>query len=99
MTEACDYVIVGSGLTGAVIARELADAGRDVIVLERRHFLGGNVRDELHASGIRFHCYGPHYFRTTSDQLWEFVNRFASFYKFEAVVKTLVEGQLEDWPI
>jgi len=94
-----DYVIVGSGLTGAVIARMLADAGREVIVLERRSHVGGNVHDHVHSSGIRIHTYGPHYFRTNSQEVWEFVNRFDQFYKFEAVIKTLVDGHYENWPV
>jgi UDP-galactopyranose mutase len=75
-----DYVIVGSGLTGAVLARLLTDAGRSVVVLDRRSHCGGNVHDSKHESGVRVHTYGPHYFRTNSDSLWEFVNRFSSFY-------------------
>lgn len=94
-----DYLIVGSGLTGATLARILADAGRDVIVVDRRPHLGGNVHDELHPSGVRIHTYGPHYFRTSSDRLWEWVGRFASFYKYEAVIKSFVDGQYENWPI
>ena len=96
---ATDYLIVGSGLTGAVIARMLADESRDVLVVERRSHLGGNVHDHTHPSGIRVHTYGPHYFRTTSDEIWEFVNRFSPFYKYEAVVKSYVDGQYENWPI
>ena len=94
-----DYVIVGSGLTGAIIARLLTDAKRDVLVLERRDHVGGNVHDHVHPSGIRIHTYGPHYFRTSSEEIWAFVNRFASFYKYEAVVKSYVGGQYENWPI
>ncbi len=94
-----DYIIVGSGLTGAVIARLLTDAGRSVVVLDRRDDLGGNVHDRLHPSGIRIHTYGPHYFRTSSDELWRFVNRFASFYRYEAALKSAVDGHHENWPI
>src|SRR5215813_8978408 len=61
-----DYVIVGSGLTGGTIARMLTDAGREVVVLERRPHVGGNVHDHRHPSGVRIHTYGPHYFRTGS---------------------------------
>jgi UDP-galactopyranose mutase len=94
-----DYVIIGSGLTGATIARVLSDAGREVIVLDRRDHVGGNVHDHTHPSGIRIHTYGPHYFRTNSDPLWEFVNRFASFHPYEAALKSFVDGQHENWPI
>jgi len=94
-----DYVIVGSGLTGATIARFLADAGRDVVVLDRRPHLGGNVHDHHHPSGVRIHTYGPHYFRTGSEEIWEFVQRFACFYKYEAIVKSFVDGHIENWPV
>ncbi len=99
MNISADYIVVGSGLTGATIARLLHDAGREVLVLERRNHVGGNVHDHAHPSGIRIHTYGPHYFRTASDQLWEFVNRFTSFYPYEATLKSWVDGQYENWPI
>jgi UDP-galactopyranose mutase len=94
-----DYVVVGTGLTGATIARILADHGREVVLLERRPHIGGNVHDSLHSSGIRYHSYGPHYFRTSSDEIWAFVNRFASFYRYEAIVKTMIDGRCESWPL
>lgn len=94
-----DYVIVGSGLTGAVIARQLADAGQRVIVLERRACVAGNVADYWHPCGIHVHRYGPHLFRTVSDDIWQFVNRFARFHEYWHQVKTRVDGQLENWPV
>jgi UDP-galactopyranose mutase len=93
------YLIVGSGLTGAVIARTLSDAGKAVLVVDRRSHMGGNVHDHCHPSGVRIHTYGPHYFRTNDEELWKFVNRFASFYKYEAALKSWVDGQYENWPI
>lgn len=94
-----DYLIVGSGLTGAVIARILADAGREVMVVDRRPHAGGNVHDYEHYSGIRIHTYGPHYFRTNSAAIWSFVNRFATFYPYQASLKSFVDGQYENWPV
>ena len=94
-----DYLIVGSGLTGAVVARELKDQGKNVLVVEQRNHVGGNVHDFVHESGIRIHTYGPHYFRTNSDKLWSFVNRFAKFYSYEPALKSLVNGSYENWPI
>jgi len=94
-----DYLVVGSGLTGAVMARTLKDAGSSVLVIDRRSHLGGNVHDHFHPSGIRVHTYGPHYFRTNDDDLWAFVNRFAKFYKYEAALKSWVDGRYENWPI
>jgi UDP-galactopyranose mutase len=94
-----DLLVVGSGLTGATIARLATDAGHRVLVLERRSEIGGNIRDAVHASGIRYGLYGPHYFRTSSDKIWAFVNRFATFRPFSAEVKTVVAGRFEDWPV
>lgn len=94
-----DIVVVGSGLTGAVIARTLTDADHRVLVVERRDHVGGNVHDHLHQSGVRVHTYGPHYFRTNSTRIWGFVRRFADFHPYEAVVKSLVDGRAENWPV
>jgi len=94
-----DYVVVGAGLTGATIARLLWDAGRDVAVVEKRPTVGGNVQDFVHPSGIRIHTHGPHYFRTGSDNLWAFATRFGKFYRYEAQVLSIVDGQFEHWPI
>jgi UDP-galactopyranose mutase len=93
-----DYLVVGSGLTGATIARMLYDNGRDVMVLERRPHLGGNVHSFNHESGIPIHTYGPHCFRTGNESIWKFVQRFAEFYKYEHRVVSLVDGKFEQWP-
>jgi len=94
-----DYLVVGSGLTGAVIGRILADAGRSVMIVDRRSRVGGNVSDHTHVSGVRIHTYGPHYFRTSSERIWEFVTRFGAFYPYEACVKSLVDACYERWPV
>jgi UDP-galactopyranose mutase len=94
-----DYLVVGAGLTGATIARMLHDAGRRVVVVERRGRVAGNVHDSVHASGIRIHDHGPHYFRTSAPAIWSFVNRFADFYPFAARIKSLVDGDYVSWPL
>ena len=94
-----DYLVVGSGLTGATIARLLHDAGREVLLVERRAHHGGNVHDHLHPSGIRIHTYGPHYFRTSSARIWAFVNRFATFYPYVACLKSYVDQEYANWPV
>lgn len=94
-----DYLVVGSGLTGATIARLLADAGRDVTVVDRRSHLAGNVADTLHPSGIRYCLRGPHYFRTQSDRIWEFATRFSDFYPYAAEVLTCIDGETVPWPL
>ena len=97
--RSADYVVVGSGITGATIARQLTDAGCDVLVVERRNHLGGNVHDFMHESGARIHTYGPHYFRTSSDQMWALVNRFTAFHPYRPIVFSLAENRHVVWPL
>ena len=76
-----DYLIVGSGLYGCVFAREAMDAGKTVLVLERRGHTGGNVHcDEI--NGVCVHTYGAHIFHTRSKAVWDYVNRFVPFNGF-----------------
>jgi len=99
MSSEIEYLIVGAGLTGATIAYFLRAAGRSVLVVDRRPHAGGNVHDHLHESGVRIHTYGPHYFRTNSPRLWQFVNRLTPFYVYEPIVKSVVDGAYETWPL
>ncbi len=76
-----DYLIIGAGLSGSVIAREMTDKGYKCVILEERDSVGGNIRDK-EISGINVHLYGPHIFRTNDIAIWDYVNRFASFNNF-----------------
>ena len=76
-----DYLIIGAGLSGSVIARELTDNGYKCVILEKRDAVAGNIRDK-EISGINVHIYGPHIFRTNDFDIWAYVNRFASFNNF-----------------
>ena len=76
-----DYLIVGAGLTGAVFAREMTDAGKKCLVIERRGHIAGNIYTEKQ-DGIDVHKYGAHIFHTNSDEVWSYVNRFAKFNGF-----------------
>ncbi|MDO5702357.1 MAG: UDP-galactopyranose mutase [Lachnospiraceae bacterium] len=73
-----DYLIVGAGLYGSVFAREAADRGRKCLVIDRRPHIAGNVYC-LEEEGILIHRYGAHIFHTSSDEVWEYVNRFVHF--------------------
>lgn len=68
-----DYLIVGSGLFGAVFAHEAKMAGKSVLVLERRDHVGGNVYCE-ERDGIHIHKYGAHIFHTSYEDIWAYVN-------------------------
>jgi UDP-galactopyranose mutase len=78
MKEKYDYLIVGSGLYGAVCARELTDKGLKVLVIDKRSHLGGNVYNEK-VNGINVHKYGAHIFHTSDDKIWSYVNKYAEF--------------------
>ena len=76
-------LIVGSGLFGAVCARELTDAGIRCRVVERRNHVGGNCHTRPHPDiGCHEHVYGPHIFHTDAPALWRYVNRFVTFNGF-----------------
>lgn len=76
--ETYDYLIVGAGLTGAVLARELTDAGKRCLVIDRRDHIAGNCYTE-EVRGINVHKYGAHIFHTSDRHVWDYVNRFAEF--------------------
>ncbi len=76
-----DFLIVGAGLFGAVCARQLADAGKSVTVIERRNHIGGNIYTEK-IEGIQVHRYGAHIFHTSDREVWEYVQRFAEFNRY-----------------
>ena len=78
---AFDYLIVGAGLYGSVIARELTDRGFRVIVAERRNHIGGSAYTEIR-DGICVHCCGPHIFHTDNEDVWRFITRFGDFREF-----------------
>ncbi len=73
-----DYLIVGSGLYGAVCAYELKQRGKKCLVLEKRPHIGGNIYTET-VEGINVHKYGAHIFHTHDREIWEYINRFAEF--------------------
>ena len=73
-----DYLIVGSGLYGAVCAYELTKAGKKCLILEKRAHIGGNVYTE-EIEGINVHKYGAHIFHTSDKEVWEYINRFCEF--------------------
>ena len=92
-----DYLIVGSGLYGAVCARQLADAGKTVLVVEKRDHIAGNVYTRK-TEGINVHVYGAHIFHTNSRAAWDYVNRFAVFNRFTNSPVANYRGELYSLP-
>lgn len=81
MTQKYDYLIVGAGLYGAVMARELTDAGKKCLVIDKRNHIAGNIYTK-NEDGINVHEYGAHIFHTSDKAVWDYVNRFAEFNNF-----------------
>ena len=92
-----DYLIVGTGLFGAVFARQAADAGMRVLVIDRRDHIGGNVYTQ-EIEGIQVHRYGAHIFHTNNRQVWDYVNRFSEFNRFTNSPVANFHGELYSLP-
>jgi UDP-galactopyranose mutase len=95
-----DAVVAGAGLWGCTVARRLAESGRNVLVLEKRPVVGGNVRCETDpATGIEIHTYGSHIFHTHLDDVWDFVNRFITFNGYQHKVLARYKGKTYFLPL
>lgn len=93
-------VMVGAGLSGAVIGRCLADAGHDVTVIDTRNHVAGNCHTQRDSdTDVMVHTYGPHIFHTDDTQVWDYVTGFADFMPFQNRVKSTTMGQVFSLPI
>ena len=97
MSREFDYLIVGAGLFGAVFAREMTDAGRKCLVIDRRGHIAGNAYTET-VEGIDVHRYGAHIFHTNDEEVWAYVNRFARFNRFTNSPIANYRGELYNLP-
>ncbi|MBN8527324.1 MAG: NAD(P)-binding protein [Planctomycetes bacterium] len=89
-----EILVVGAGFAGAVLARELADHGRTVRVIDRRDASGGNAHDSLDPrTGYMVHRYGPHIFHTSSGAVVDWLSRFTAWTPYRHRVRALVDGR------
>ncbi|MDR3551671.1 MAG: UDP-galactopyranose mutase, partial [Clostridia bacterium] len=93
-----DAIVVGCGFAGAVAARELAQRGKAVLVLEKRAHIAGNMFESTDVNGIRCHCYGPHIFHTNSKPVFDYLQQFSRFYRYEHCVLGSIDGGLVPIP-
>lgn len=93
------FLIVGAGFSGCTVARELADAGCQVQICDKRPHIAGNAYDELDAQGVLVHRYGPHIFHTNSQKIFDWLSRFTEWRLYEHRVLGVVEGKLYPFPI
>jgi UDP-galactopyranose mutase len=98
--ERYDYLIVGAGFAGSVLAERLASQhGARVLVIDRRPHFGGNAYDEPNEAGILYHKYGPHIFHTNSDAVVDYLSQFTEWRPYEHRVLAVVRGQQVPIPI
>lgn len=95
-----DYLIVGAGFAGSVIAERLASqAGKKVLIIDKRDHIAGNAYDYYNEDGILIHKYGPHIFHTNSKEVFEYLGQFTQWRPYEHKVLASVDGQLVPIPI
>ena len=92
-----DYLIVGSGLYGSVLARLLKDSGKSVLVIDKRDHIGGNVYTE-EKEGINVHKYGAHIFHTNNKEVWNFINKYISFNDYRHTVLANYKDEIYNLP-
>ena len=92
-----DYLIVGAGLYGAVVAHEAKKAGKKVLVIDKRNTVAGNIFTEK-VEGINFHKYGAHIFHTNNKEVWEYIKKFAKFNRFTNSPIANYKGELYSLP-
>ena len=93
------FLIVGAGFAGAVSARELAEAGHQVLVVDRRDHIAGNAFDVKDEYRILIHQYGPHIFHTNSERIFNYLSQFTQWRPYEHRVRGVVNGQEYPFPI
>lgn len=92
-----DYLIVGAGLAGSMMAYRVKEAGKTALVIDKRSHIGGNLYCE-EIEGIQVHKYGPHIFHTSNKKVWEFVNRIVPFNYFHFSPLAMSQGRLFHLP-
>ena len=92
-----DYLVMGAGLFGAAYAQRMYEAGKSVLVIEKRNHIGGNVYTE-EVADIQVLRYGTHIFHTDSKKAWDCVNRFAEFNRYTSSTIANYHGQLFSLP-
>lgn len=93
-------LLVGAGLSGAVIGRALAEAGHQICIVDQRDHIAGNCHTERDPeTNVMVHVYGPHIFHTDDAEVWDYVNQFETFFPYKNQVKTTSQGAVYSLPI
>ena len=101
MTEdsSTDFLIIGAGFSGLVIGEQLAKAGWKCVVVDRRSHLGGNAYDRTDEAGVLIHQYGPHYFRSNSQRIVDYLSQFTDWHPVDYQIKSHTDGRYWSFPI
>jgi len=94
-----DILIVGAGISGAVLAERYASIGKKVLIIEKRNHIAGNCFDYIDENGILVSKYGAHLFHTNDEEVWEYVNLFSEWYDWEHKVIARVDGKTVPIPV
>lgn len=92
-------LIIGAGFAGSICARELAEAGYQIVVVDRRDHIAGNAFDVKDEHGILIHQYGPHIFHTNSERIFKYLSKYTEWYPYEHRVRGVVNGKEYPFPI
>ena len=87
-----DYIIIGAGFAGAVVAQKMAEKGKKVLILEKRDHIGGNCYDENDEHGILIHKYGPHIFHTNSKEVYDYLSKYTKWHDYSHEVVANLNG-------
>jgi UDP-galactopyranose mutase len=94
-----NFLIVGAGFAGCIMAREIADAGYRVQVIDKRPHIAGNAYDEYDAHGVMVHRYGPHIFHTNGERIFAYLSRFTEWRPYKHRVRGVLNGVTYPFPI
>jgi UDP-galactopyranose mutase len=95
-----DYLIVGAGFAGSVLAERIAtQLGKTCLIVERRNHIGGNAYDHCDEAGVLVHKYGPHYFRTNSQRIVDYLSHFTEWHTVEYKILSWTHGRFWRFPI
>ena len=95
-----DYLIVGAGFSGLTLAERLTtQLGKSCLIVEKRNHIGGNAHDEYSEAGVLVHKYGPHYFRTNSDRIRDYLSSFTDWHPVDYKILSYADGRYWRFPI
>ena len=95
-----DYLIVGAGFSGLTLAERLTtQLGKTCLIVEKRNHIGGNAHDEYSEAGVLVHKYGPHYFRTNSDRIRDYLSQFTNWHPVDYKILSYADGRYWRFPI